>query len=141
MAYSIVIYATRKPGTSPSQFKTHYEKNHVPLIRSLAGDKFPLSHTRHYIARTPGENATNDPTNSGHPALTFAGTQPDFDYDAFAILTWENEAKFQEFFGIVSAPENAAKIASDEEAFLDRTKLKIAAVDQTSSTARPGMPA
>lgn len=52
------------------------------------------------------------------------GTQADFEYDAFAELTFPDVGAFQTFFGIAQRPENAARIAADEEKFLDRSKSK-----------------
>lgn len=54
------------------------------------------------------------------------GSQIDFDYDAFAELTFADVAAFQTFFGITQQPENAARIAADEDQFLDRSKSMFA---------------
>lgn len=45
MAYTILIFAYRKPGTTPEQFRMHYENNHMPLVREIGGEHFPNSHT------------------------------------------------------------------------------------------------
>ena len=111
---------------SPAQFKDHYENKHVPLIRSLTGDHFPQSHSRHYIARMAAMGATTDNTNETHPAVALVGTQADFDYDALAILTWDTEEVYEKFIKTIGGAEVAAKIAADEEKFLDRGKLKVA---------------
>ena len=136
MPFTIVIYSWRKPGLSPAEFKDHYEHGHVPLVQYLTGPLFPLSHTRHYIQRTPGETASTDSTNVAHPANVFVGSPSDFEYDAFAELVFEDVTKFQAFFGCVSTPEAAARIAEDEEKFLDRPKMRVAAVDDTAVTTR-----
>lgn len=41
MTYSILIFAYRKPGTTPEQFRAHYEGKHVPLIKEISGEYVP----------------------------------------------------------------------------------------------------
>jgi len=129
MSYRILLLVYRKPGTTPEEFKAHYEGIHVPLERALAGEYYPLSHTRRYIDRAPGR-ADNGETerNAQYPASIIMGTQADFDFDAISELTFEDQAAFQSFFDFMTQPENAAKLAADEELFLDRSKMPIAIV-------------
>ncbi|KAI1340351.1 EthD domain-containing protein [Xylariaceae sp. FL0016] len=117
----------------------HYESKHVPLLRELAMSHFPLSHTRRYVHRTSSsssssssssegaseEAGTSDPTerNATTPATVLIGTQADFDDDAIAELIFDNMAAFHTFYSVMQRPENAAKIAADEEHFLDRSRL------------------
>ena len=133
MPYIILIFAYRKRGLSPAAFKSRYESSHVPLVQSIAGPHFPKTHTRRYIERSESNissAANNGTTNANHPATVMVGTQADFDYDAIAELTFEDAAAFQTFFGLVSQPEAAEKIAKDEEMFLDRARTRIAVVDE-----------
>ncbi|KAI1203689.1 EthD domain-containing protein [Nemania serpens] len=138
MPYSILLFAYRKPGVTPEQFKSHYDGTHMPLVRELAGAHFPLSHTRRYIHRSENQADGNTARNSCTPATVIIGTQKDFDYDAVAELTFEDEAAFHTFYGIVEQPENAAKIAADEENFLDRSRLTAVVVGDTTETRRLG---
>ncbi|KAI1352354.1 EthD domain-containing protein [Xylaria sp. FL0043] len=149
MPYSVLIFAYRKPGTTPEQFKAHYEGVHVPLIRKLTGANFPLSHTRHYLHRTTqhqhqqqqqqqeAEGKGNTARNPHTPATVLIGTQAEFDYDAFAELTFEDEAAFQRFFALTQQqPENAEQIAADEELFLDRARMTVVVKGETRVTER-----
>lgn len=117
MPYSVLIFAYRKPALSPAQFRAHYESSHLPLVESLAGPLFPRTHTRHYLQR-----ADHGPD---YAATVLVGTQADFAYDALAELVFDDEAAFQAFFARVSEPAVAAKIAADEELFLDRAKMRV----------------
>lgn len=96
MTYSIIIFAYRKPGTTPEQFKKHYEESHIPLLREIAGETFPLSHTRRYILRAEGE-AEGTTRNATTPASVLMGSQADFDFDATAELIFKDAAEFQKF--------------------------------------------
>ncbi|KAI0421865.1 EthD domain-containing protein [Xylaria grammica] len=136
MGYSVLIFAYRKPGTTPEQFKAYYENCHVPLVRELAGAYFPLSHTRRYLHRTHNQSDANTARNPSTPASVLIGSQEDFDYDAFAELTFEDETAFQTFFAIIQQPENAAKIAADEEKFLDRSRTPAVVLGDTTETKR-----
>ncbi|ORX94172.1 EthD domain-domain-containing protein [Clohesyomyces aquaticus] len=129
MTFSFLLFITRKPTISPEEFKTYWDTKHVELLKSIAGDNFPLTHTRHYIAR-PAE------TNGSWPAAILIGSQDDFTYDGIAELVFPDESAFQTFFGIVSAPEAAAKIAADEETFIVREKMKAVVMGETSVTSR-----
>ncbi|KAK7746693.1 hypothetical protein SLS53_001880 [Cytospora paraplurivora] len=119
MTYSVLIYAYRKPGTIPEQFRTHYEGSHVPLVKDIAGDK-----------------AEGTERNANNPATVLSGTQAEFDYDAIAELTFADSGAFQTFFGLVQQPENAAWIAADEEKFLDRSKVPVVVLGETLVTTK-----
>ena len=51
MVYNILMFAYRKPGTTPEHFRTYYDTVQVPLIRELAGAAFP--HVAHAAIHTP----------------------------------------------------------------------------------------
>ncbi|KAF1972134.1 hypothetical protein BU23DRAFT_166488, partial [Bimuria novae-zelandiae CBS 107.79] len=70
MTFSLLLFITRKPTLTPAEFKAHWDNTHVELLKSIAGDKFPLTHTRRYIARTEDNGTWN--------AAVIAGTQDDF---------------------------------------------------------------
>ena len=137
MSVTVFIYAYRKPGLSLEDFKTHYEA-HVDLIKRLTGDDFPLSHKRSYVARNTvevaGEGASD--RNALTPATVIAGQQADFDFDAYAELTFADQAAFQAFGAKVYAPEAAAQIAADEEKFLDKSKLSIVMLGEVIETTK-----
>ncbi|PYH30088.1 EthD domain-containing protein [Aspergillus neoniger CBS 115656] len=139
MSVRVIIYAYRKPGLDLQTFKERYEA-HIQLVKRLSGDDFPLSHKRMYIARTTienpqaGENNNNSTRNALTPATVLVGQQTDFDFDAYAELTFADQAAFQTFSAQVMAPEAAAQIAADEEGFLDRSKLGIALLGDVVET-------
>lgn len=121
---TLTVFVTRKPGLSPTAFKDHYENTHVPLLRSLAGPIFPLSHARHYLAR--------DPATPDHPAIVIFGAPEAFDYDAFAEVTFESETALHKFQKVMMLPE----VMEDEDRFTDRAKLKVVAMGDTAITKR-----
>lgn len=41
MTFSVLIFAYRKPGTTPEQFRAHYEGKHVPLVKEISGEYVP----------------------------------------------------------------------------------------------------
>lgn len=129
MPFTILLILHRLPTLTPTAFKTHYETTHMPLIRSLAGPTFPNSHTRHYIQRTSSPPSSNNNNNNNsnadpYPATVLIGTQADFEYDAFALLEFDDEAAYQRFFGVISEEGAAGRIAEDEEMFLDRGRMR-----------------
>lgn len=137
MPFTIVAFLWRKPGITPSEFKSHYETVYIPLIVSLVGQSFPLSHSRFYLRREIQAESPSDTTNTNHPPTVFAGTTNDFDYDVYCMLTFEDKSAFETFIGRIRSPEVATKITEDEENFLDRQTMKVAAVDEPVVTTRP----
>lgn len=140
MSVRVLIYIYRKSGLSLEDFKKHCEE-HALLIKRLTGDDFPLSHKRHYIARNvvssdESKNITATERNATTPAIVFAGQQSDFDFDAYAELTFASQETFQTFIAKVQTPEIAAQIAADEERFLDRSKLSIAMLGDVTETTK-----
>lgn len=138
MSVRVLIYAYRKPGLSLEDFKKHYEE-HVNLIKRLTGDDFPLSHKRYYIARSVVSDVNKNTAterNPTTPAIVFAGQQSDFDFDAYAELTFASQEALQIFTAKVQAPDAAAQVAADEEKFLDRSKLGIAMLGDVIETVK-----
>jgi hypothetical protein len=131
MTYAVLIIAYRKPGTSPVEFKAHYESTQAPLLKEISGPLFPLTHARHYLHRAGEANP-----DANNPAIVLLGTQEGIDCDSYPLLVWEDEDAFQKFFAALSQPEAAARIAADEEKFLDREKLKIVVVGDSCVTER-----
>ncbi|KAL2793193.1 EthD domain-containing protein [Aspergillus keveii] len=128
MGFKAFLYATRKAGITPAEFKTHYDTVHVPLIQSLGGDALPIYHKRFYLARPlAGEDST-------YPAAVVLGAQEEFPYDCITEIAFENEEKFKEFFAKRMQPGIKEAIDADEEKFLDSTKLKLVILGDVSET-------
>ncbi len=102
----------------------HWENKHVPLLKSLSGPRFPLSHTRHYLSRGP--SAPEYPLNVVH------GNPTAFDCDAFTVVMFENEAAFEEFLPTMSRPE----VLEDEDRFTVREKMRAVILGAINTTKR-----
>jgi len=124
MPFTIVVFVTRKPGISPAAFKNHWEHKHIPLLKSLSGPLFPVSHTRHYIARDENGDET--------PARVLVGEPDDFTYDGFAVVEFEDEAACKKFVPVMSSQE----VEDDEEKFTDRAKLKCVCLGEVNVARR-----
>jgi len=135
MPFRILAHAYRKSGMSTEDFKKHYEA-HIDLIKRLSGDDFPLSHKRTYMARQTVEVAPEGATSSNAttPAVVLVGQQSEFDFDAYAELTFTDEDAFRIFAQKIRGPEAADQIAADEELFLDRSKFAVVVLGEVSET-------
>lgn len=122
--FVVVIFITRKPTLSPEEFKDHWENRHVPLLKSLAGARFPLSHRRHYLSR--------DPSAPDYPLRVLVGQLKDFDFDAFTVVTFESETAFKEFVPTMTRPE----VLKDEDRFTVREKMKAVIVGEVNVATR-----
>ncbi|KAF2268031.1 hypothetical protein CC78DRAFT_34176 [Lojkania enalia] len=130
MVYTLVLFLSRKPGVSLSDFKTHYETTHVPLLKAIVGEDFPLSYTRHYIDR--------DDTLPFSPAEVFVGSQEDFAFDALAVLTFASKVHWERFKERIKG-DGAQKLKTeDEKLFMDGGAKKGVFCGETRSTGRDG---
>lgn len=141
MTYTIVLFVSRKPGLSIADFKEHWEDKHVPLLKSVAGRAFPLSHTRHYVARVEsgageraGVTSASGRRASAAAPVVLVGNEEDVAWDGYAELTFRDELHFQQFFALVNDPEAADRIQQDEERFSDPSKFKVVVLGETIST-------
>lgn len=156
MSYRVLMYIYRKEGTSPEQFREYYETKHVPLIRRLAGDNFPTSHTRNYIGFVPHENSNPAPAPTGTggdervrtaeklmageaPAgeyipMVLQGEPISFGWDVCTILECTNETHFRDFMAVLMDEDNAKALVEDEEVFMDRSKFEIVILGEKATT-------
>ncbi|KAJ5503855.1 Dimeric alpha-beta barrel [Penicillium fimorum] len=137
MPVKILVFLYRNPHLTPEEFKKRYEA-HVKLVKKLAGEDFPLSHHRNYIARTAVEIPPDGSTarNAFTPATILRGRQPDFDFDAYAELTFADQVAYQAFAAKIYAPDAAAQITAAEDKCLDRLKMGIALIGEVRVTVK-----
>ncbi|KAK7942640.1 EthD domain-containing protein [Apiospora aurea] len=118
VGYQLLMIGRRRQDLTPAQFRDHYENVHIPLMRNLTGDTFPLSHERHYVRRDDGNG-----TDGTFPAAVLIGTsQAAVDYDAVAILTYRDKAHFDANWAFFEDPETSKIIAADEAEFSEWTQ-------------------
>ena len=160
MPYSVLVYIYRKKGTSPKQFKEHYETKHVPIIQRLSGNLFPMSHSRHYMAyvpqtgSTPASAAVDPSAGTGgdervgtaerllagstsvgaYVPMVVQGQPADFGWDVCTIATYTNETHFREFMAVLMDEKNAKILTDDEEVFTDRSKFKAVILGENLTT-------
>ncbi|KAB8256545.1 EthD domain-containing protein [Aspergillus pseudonomiae] len=128
MVYKALLYVTRKSGTTPAEFRAHYETVHIPLIQKLTGADFPLSHRRVYPARpVPGED-------NSFPATVLIGAQEDFTFDVVVEVTFRDEAACKVFTARRQEPGTKELVDADEEKFLDPTKFKAVVLGEVQET-------
>ncbi|KAI0838427.1 EthD domain-containing protein [Hypoxylon sp. FL0890] len=121
MTYTIIALLKRKQGLTPLQFRTHYDTVHLPLLKSLVGSAFPITHTRNYVSRAPtSRTSDHSPDESYPPTVMYQGNSRDVAFDVVTIMTWDTKESWDEFLEIFSSQHVADKIGEDEEAFLDR---------------------
>ncbi|KAK8068982.1 hypothetical protein PG994_005598 [Apiospora phragmitis] len=126
VGYQLLMIGRRRQDLTPAQFRDHYENVHIPLMRNLTGDTFPLSHERHYIRRDGGDGDGS----STFPAAVLVGTsQTAVDYDAVAILTYRDKAHFDANWAFFEDPETSKIIAADEAKFSGVDQRRLSAVN------------
>lgn len=114
--YKAIALLKKKAGLSQDEFVRYYEQNHAPLMRSLLPQL--CAYHRNFIDLTgayiyPGASA------------------PDFDVITETI--YPDRAAYEAAMVIATSPEVAARIAADEENFLDRDLTRYFVVDVRST--------
>ncbi len=109
MSIKIIWMLKRKPGTTPAQFREHYERSHAAIARKYVGHLL-ISYTRNYQTEAWGGTAT-DPAGF---------RQRPFDYDCITELVVADEAAVAEMGRIFGAPPASTELLEDEVLFLDR---------------------
>ncbi|EPE29943.1 Dimeric alpha+beta barrel [Glarea lozoyensis ATCC 20868] len=140
MVYTVTVFLWRKPGISPSQFRNHYETVHIPLLRTKVGSSFPLTHSRHYLTRTPNSLGSSDNSNDNHKPTILGGKPEDFDWDVYSEMVFQD----YEHFGVFAQKMGEISDGKDEEwkvdceAFLDMDKIasRMVIVDEAVVTKR-----
>ena len=107
----MMMALSAKPGLTLDDFKRYYETQHLPLVARL----FPqiAEHTRNYVT-----------------ADQFGGP---LGFDVLVEVTFADEASASALNAQMEKPEVRDAIAKDEENFLDRSRIRIFPVNQTTT--------
>ena len=104
-------YLKRKPGLSPQQFADYYERNHVPLVLSMA--HMPMVYKRNYIQRGDDFNLEGD----------------EIGFDCMTELVFSDRDDLSAWMASLGGDE----IARDEENFIDRGATRAYVVNECTS--------
>lgn len=125
MTFSIILHVPRRPDLDPEAFQHYWEKRHIPLLKSLVTHDFPLSHTRHYVERSPVLDPALD---QPYPAIQQAPAAGHV--DGVAVLTFANKAHYERFRAKIE--KNEQTFEEDMKAFVDLrgvTKVYVVGAD------------
>jgi EthD domain len=109
--FKVFGFLTKKNGLSMQEFIDYYESKHVPLICSLA--PVPIIYKRRYLV---GER------------LTTGGGEVDF--DVMTELVFADRHAFDVWMAELAKPGIGARIAADEENFLNRARTRARAIEE-----------
>jgi EthD domain len=112
----LLVFLSKRAGMPAAEFIDYYENRHVPLILSLT--PAPAVYRRHYL-RCGGD--------------TDAGSM---DFDVVTELQWLSLNDFRQWMTAVTTGAAGARVAADEERFLDRSRTRSSIVTSyvTNST-------
>ena len=128
MPYTVIVHETRHPSLTPTEFADHYDNVHIPLLKEVVGEAFPVSHHRYYFKRA-GEGGEATP-------LVFYGTTEDFDYDAVVLMIFEDIEHFIGFKDAYEKSPRKAEIDAEEDTFIIKSKMKAVASEDAHVTLR-----
>lgn len=117
MAFTVLLLIHRSSGLSTAEFKYHYENVHVPLIQSLAGSLFPISHTRRYTQHADEDNGAKG-----------GGI------DCVTEMQFDTVSDFRRLSDFLGSADVAIKVQKDCEAFMDPSKTEVVIIGDTVKT-------
>jgi len=116
----VIYFLKRKNGTTPEQFRQHYESSHVVLAKTYVGHLL-----KDYIRNYPTFALLN-------PSEIPEGTEPqpyDIGYDCITEMHVENQAAIDEMTRIFNDPKVNPILVEDELKFLERDKTVMIMVE------------
>ncbi|KAI0593427.1 EthD domain-containing protein [Biscogniauxia sp. FL1348] len=136
MTHTVVAFIKRKEGITPAEFRSYYSTVHIPLLQSLVGSAFPLTHTRNFVTRNPAEGSSNASSPQEFSPVLYMGQPADVNYDCITVMVWEDKAAFDRFLQAFTTKEVSERIAEDNKNFLDSSVQLIHELDEPSITKR-----
>lgn len=116
MTFKAIAMLKRREDLSREAFIDYYETKHAPLILSLVPG---ILKYRRNFADFEG-------------AYAFPEAAP-FDFDVITELWFADRAAYDRAMAVNAEPDVAARVAADEENFLDRAKTRMFLVEERSS--------
>lgn len=132
MPYTVIVHETRNPSLTPAEFADHYDNVHIPLLKEVVGQKFPVSHHRYYFKRADGGGETAGTA----PPLVFYGMVADFAYDAVVLMIFEDIEHFIRFKDAYEQSPRKAEIDAEENTFIIKSEMKAVASEDARVTMR-----
>jgi hypothetical protein len=109
----IMAFLNKRQDVETRAFIEHYEKNHVPLICSLAPT--PIVYKRNYLVRDHELNRRQDDT---------------IDFDVVTELVFPDRAAYLAWGAAVGAGAPGEQVAADEARFLDRSRTRAYVIEE-----------
>lgn len=117
--FKAIALLKKKEGMSKEAFIEYYEKRHAPLMYGLLPQM--CAYRRNFIDLAG--------------AYIYSGaTAPDF--DVITETCYPDRAAYDAAMAIATSPEIAARVAADEENFLDRALTRYFVVEERNSEPR-----
>jgi uncharacterized protein (TIGR02118 family) len=113
MSFKVIALLKGRADLDRAAFVDYYETRHVPLILEV----------------TPGVTGYRRNFADFEGAFVYPGAAP-FDFDVVTELWFADRAAYDRAMVVSTTPEIAARIAADEENFLDRSKTRLFVVEE-----------
>lgn len=109
--YKLMAFISRKPGTSPEEFRAYYESKHTKVIAEVAPPM--AAYRRNYLKF--GE--------------AFSRSEELIDFDVVVDMEFVNREDCQRWFDAFRNPDAFAKVLEDERQFLDADRVRVCVVE------------
>ncbi|KAL9082470.1 MAG: hypothetical protein Q9159_006390 [Coniocarpon cinnabarinum] len=111
MSYTLSFHARRAPHLSQDEFQNYMEDNHIPLLKRLAGNAFPIKHVMRYVRRyshsTPAVVSTDD-----------TADQSSLSHDVEGTLVFADREHAERYQARMATTEAAEELQNDNAKFV-----------------------
>ncbi|KAF2007135.1 hypothetical protein P154DRAFT_481166 [Amniculicola lignicola CBS 123094] len=127
MPHTLVFFMSRLPTLSHADFKHCLETQYIPLLKSIVGEEFPLSYTRHYIDYEANPHGNIKAMEEGEAA-----------FDAIGVLTFADKAHLERFSRRAGEGDNGGRLRECKRSWMEVEAMRGWVVGETRSTGRDG---
>jgi len=107
--FKVMLFAKRKAGISPEDYRRHYEEVHAPLAIKAVGVGI-RRYVRNYVDHPPDG--------------------PELAFDSVTEFWWNSRAVYDAWKATYAKDGIGAAVVADEHDFMDRSTMRVAYVDE-----------
>ncbi|KAF1361564.1 hypothetical protein EJ07DRAFT_164586 [Lizonia empirigonia] len=140
MALTILVFYTRRPDFTPSEFREHMEKKFIPIVKDVMGPHVPETTTLRYVERCGsgfgdrlGATLASKHRNDSDAPVLLVGYPRDLGWDAMIEMSFKDDLHLMQGYAATNSAEGQ-RIRDAEEEFTVPDQLKAVLMDRAVVT-------
>lgn len=134
-----MVFYTRRPDLTPKEFRTYMEEKHMPVVKEVMGDLYPVDYIRRYVLRVDsgagdrlGAPAASRRSSDTSAPVVLVGAPSELGWDMMGEMVFKDELHLQQNYAIINGSEGQ-RIKDDEENFTIPHLLKVVILGETTN--------